>query len=125
VKYSPEVKAAVLTALAVHSGHLSLRHFEAVETETEIPAGTIRGWAGQAGMIVVNRTGKRGRPPGSCGTRYERRGADSIPKVEGRTDLPESAYRLSPQEMDKLDWFVAKHEPLTWNESFTVRLAFD
>jgi len=124
VRYPPDVQATVLGMLAPNSGFLTRRHFEAVETQTEIPAETVRGWAAQARMLVLNKTGRRGRPPGSCGTPYQRRGADAVPRIVGRADPPESSYRLTADEQERLDWFIARREPLTWNEGFTIRLRF-
>ena len=125
MRYPAEIKAVVLTRLAVQSGHLTRRHFEAVEVATEIPAETVHSWAAAAGMVEIRRTGKRGRPPGPCGTPYQRQGADGISKIEGCKDLPESAYRLTAAEMERLDWFLAKREPLMWSQGFVVPMQFD
>ena len=123
MRFPAETRTLALAALAVHSGSVTLRVVEPLAEQLGLAPETLVGWARAAGM--TRTTGKRGRPPGPAAHPYRRDGADSVPRVVGRADLPESAYRLSPQEMDKLDWFLAKHERLTWNEGFTVRLQFD
>jgi len=111
--YPAEVQAVVLGMLAPNSGFLTRRHFEAVETQTEVPAETARGWAARAGMLEIRRTGVRGRPPGPALTAYQRQGADAVPKVIGRPE-PTEHLGFTSQETARLNGFLQAVDGPGW-----------